>query len=83
MTQPIECVLAYSRKGLIRKGKDWVTDQERRKALPAKPVYVPVRGPYGEVARVAYQANALQERAGFIDFLFAPEPLTIEDEKEE
>ena len=82
VTAPIECDLAYSRKALVRQGAGWVVDQERKKSLPLAPAsFVSVRGPYGQIAKHATKLNELQQKSGFWDFIFHPEPAPLESAK--
>ena len=77
--KPMECVLSYSAKGLVRQGSSWVIDKERAARLPATPpAFVPVRALYGEVSRHAVKLNELQKKTGFWDFIFHPEPASPE-----
>lgn len=71
----IMCELSYSRKGLVRHGGGWLTDQTLRAKIPANPPgFQPIVGPYAVIAVEASKRNTIQERAGVIDYLYHPEP---------
>lgn len=75
MTRPLDCELSYSAKALVRREGRWVTDQAMRAALPKVPEdFVPISGPYGQIATHARKLNDLYERRGSMPFLFHPEP---------
>lgn len=79
MTEPIECVLDFSVKGLVGKGEDWSVDKERLARLAeTPPSFVPARGPYGQISRHAVKLNDLQRKSGSWDYLFHPTPVPLE-----
>jgi hypothetical protein len=59
------------------KGK-LVEDVERLKGLPARPEHFrPHIGSYMRVSNEAVRRNEVQLRAGFLDYLYAPEPVKV------
>lgn len=80
-TDPIECELAFAKKGLVKRGEKWSADSKRRDGLPDAPAgFSAVRGPYGQIARQATKLNEAQMRSGFWDWVFSPEPLKKKEE---
>lgn len=59
------------------KGK-LVEDVERLKGLPARPEHFrTLVGSYQRVSNEAVRRNEVQLRAGFLDYLYAPEPVKV------
>lgn len=64
-------------RGKDKDGKEvWEKDTDRARRLAARPHgFQPLRGSYKEVAAEATRLNAVQQRAGFLDYLYFPEPV--------
>lgn len=59
------------------KGK-LIEDAERLKGLAAKPdSFRPIVGTYQRVSNEAIRRNEAQIRSGFLDYLYAPEPVKV------
>jgi hypothetical protein len=68
--------LTASRRGLIKHRGELIQHEGRYNALPEQPPYFrPLVGTYAEVSREAIRRNNIQSDHGFLDYVYAPEPV--------
>ena len=76
-TQPIY-ELTASPRGLTESMGKLVEDVDRLNSLPVKPEnFRALVGSYQRVSNEAIRRNGAQMRSGFLDYLYAPEPLLV------
>lgn len=81
--QPIYELTASPRALTEARGK-LIENAERLSKLPATPTnFRPLIGSYYRVANEATRRNAAQMQSGFLDYLYAPEPLKVAAETTE
>lgn len=69
--------LTASRKGCVEVNGKLEVHQGRLADLPERPAELrPLVGTYKRVSEEAVRRNKLQMQAGFLDYLYAPEPYT-------
>lgn len=78
--------MVASRRGLIMSFGKLTEHEGRVNELPLRPEnFRPMVGTYSQIAAEAGRRNAAQERSGFLDYLYFPEPkgqtLDTEDER--
>lgn len=67
--------LTASKRGLTEVRGKLIENTERLAALPKVPAdFRPLIGTYYRVSNEAVRRNSVQERSGFLDYLYAPEP---------
>lgn len=79
-----EYELVAARKGykFHRNASGFVAVPGRAEFLPATPKgFVPTKGTYYDVSKKAVALNEAQLRSGFLDYLYAPEPITVAKEE--
>lgn len=75
--------LTATRRGLIKAFGKMVEHEGRLEDLPLRPEnFRPMLGTYSQVAAEAVRRNAAQTRSGFLDYLYAPEPIGKPQETE-
>jgi len=80
MTIPEQAIyeLTPSKRALTEVKGKLIEDVERLAALPDKPEnFRPLIGSYYRVSNEATRRNAAQEKSGFLDYLYAPEPFLV------
>jgi len=70
--------LTASRRGLIQYRGELIQHEGRYAALAEQPPYFrPMVGTYAEVSREAIRRNNIQSDHGFLDYIYAPEPVKV------
>jgi hypothetical protein len=74
--------MTVSKRALNEVNGKLVEDVERLNGLPDKPEqFRPITGSYHRVSMEAVRRNQAQLRSGFLDYIYAPEPVKVPAEK--